>query len=68
MRTADDLFGITVNKAVRVVAVAGAGEVMASSTTRDSVRTIDGIRVGKPRVVVLGGLSDTHQVVPLEWD
>ena len=68
MRTADDLLGITVNKAARVAAVARAGEVMASSTTRDLVGTIDGIRVGEPRVVALKGLSDTHQIVPLEWD
>jgi adenylate cyclase len=68
MRTADDLFGTTVNKAARVAAVAGSGEVMASSTTRDLVGTIDGIRVGEPRVVALKGLSDTHQIVPLEWD
>ena len=67
MRTADDLFGITVNKAARVAAVAGSGEIMASSTTRDLVGAIDGIRVGEPRVVALKGLSDTHQIVPLEW-
>jgi class 3 adenylate cyclase len=68
MRTADDLFGITVNKAARVAAVAGAGEITASSTTRDLAGTMDGIRVGDPRVVALKGLSGTHQIVPLEWD
>ncbi len=68
MRTADDLFGTTVNKAARIAAVAGAGQVMISSTTRDLVGTVDGIRAGSPTVVVLKGLSDTHQIVPVEWD
>jgi len=68
VRTADDLLGITVNKAARVAAIAGPGQIMASSTTRDLVGAIDGIRMDEPRVVALKGLSDTHQIVPFVWD
>jgi class 3 adenylate cyclase len=67
IRTGNDLLGITVNKAARVASTAGAGEIMVSSTTRDLVGSIDGIRSGRPRTVALKGLSDTHQIVPMEW-
>ena len=63
-----DLFGLTVNKAARVASVAGAGEIMISSTTRDLVGSIEGIRMAEPEVVALKGLSNTHQIVAVEWD
>lgn len=56
IRTADDLLGLTVNKAARVAAAADSGSIMISSTTRD------------PMIVALKGFSDTHQVVPIEWE
>ncbi len=67
IRTGDDLLGITVNKAARIASTADAGEIMVSSTTRDLVGSIDGIGSGRPRTVALKGLSDTHQIVPIEW-
>lgn len=68
IRTADDFLGLTVNKAARIASIAGTGEVMASSTTRDLVGSLDGVRIGEARIVALKGISDTHQIVLLEWD
>ncbi len=68
IRTENDLFGLTVNKAARVASVADAGEIMISSTTRDLVGSIEGIRMAEPEVVALKGLSNTHQIVAVEWD
>ena len=68
IRTVDDLRGLTVNKAARIAAAASAGGIMASSTTRDLVGSMKGIQIGEPKIIVLEGLSDTHQIVPLEWD
>jgi hypothetical protein len=41
---------------------------MISSTTRDLVGPLEGVRMGEPRIVALKGLSDTHQIIPLEWE
>ena len=68
IRTADDLLGLTVNKAARVAAAADSGSIMISSTTRDLIGSLEGIRMGEPKIVALKGLSDTHQIVPLEWE
>ena len=68
IRTADDLFGVTVNKAARVASAADSGTILISSTTRDLVGSLEGIRMGEPRIVALKGLSDTHQIVPIEWE
>ena len=68
IRTAGDLLGLTVNKAARVAAAAGSGGIMISSTTRDLVGSLEGIRMGEPMIVALKGLSDTHQIVPIEWE
>lgn len=67
VRTSDDLFGLTVNKAARVAAAADADGIMASSTTRDLVGSMDGMQVGESRLVALKGLPDTHQLFPIEW-
>ena len=68
VRTEDDLLGITVNKAARIAATADGGSVMVSSTVRDLVGSLPGVRFGQPKLVALKGLSDTHQIVPLDWD
>jgi class 3 adenylate cyclase len=68
IRTGDDLLGLTVNKAARVAAAADSGAIMISSTTKDLIGSLDGIRMGEPRIVALKGLSDSHQIVPLAWD
>jgi class 3 adenylate cyclase len=65
MRTANDLLGLTVNKAARVAAAAGEGEIMISSTTRDLVGPMEGVEMGEARTVALKGISDTHQIVPI---
>ncbi len=68
IRTANDLFGVTVNKAARVASAADSGTILISSTTRDLIGSLEGIRMGEPRIVALKGLSDTHQIVPIEWE
>jgi class 3 adenylate cyclase len=68
IRTAGDLLGLTVNKAARVASAAESGSIMISSTTRDLIGSLDGIRMGEPQIVALKGLSDTHQIIALEWE
>jgi hypothetical protein len=41
---------------------------MLSSTTRDLIGSLDGIKMGEPTIVALKGLSDSHQIVPIEWE
>jgi class 3 adenylate cyclase len=65
MRTADDLLGLTVNKAARVAAAAPAAGIMLSSTTRDMIGLMDGLNFGEPQMVALKGLSGSHQLVPI---
>jgi class 3 adenylate cyclase len=68
IRTDDDLLGVTVNKAARVAAAATGGVILVSSTTRELAGDMDSLRIGEPRIVVLKGLPDAHQVSPIEWD
>ena len=68
MRTADDLLGLTVNKAARVAAAAPAAGIMLSSTTRDMIGLMDGLNFGEPQMVALKGLSGSHQLVPIDWN
>ena len=68
IRTADDVLGLTVSKAARIASAAGAGQILASSTTRDLVGSLDGVQIGQPQTVALKGFSDTHQIVLLDWE
>ncbi len=68
MSTEHDLLRLTVDKAARVAAVTDVGEIMISSTTRDLVGSIEGTRMAEPEVVAPKGLSNTHQIVAVEWD
>lgn len=68
IRTADDVLGLTVNKAARVAASAADGGIMVSSTTRDLIGYMEAVRMGESKIVVLKGLSDAHQITPIEWD
>lgn len=68
IRTANDLLGLTVNKAARVAAAATGHSIMVSSTTRDLVGQMEGLRIGKPKIVRLKGISDAHQIAPVEWE
>ena len=67
IRTANDLLGLTVNKAARVASAAAAGSIMVSSTTRELVGQMEGVRIGEPRIVRLKGIADAHQIAPVEW-
>lgn len=67
MRTQNDLFGLTVNKAARVASAAAAGQIMISSTTRDLVGSMEGATAGEPMTITLKGISGTHQIVPVTW-
>ena len=67
IRTANDLLGLTVNKAARVASAATGGGIMVSSTTRDLVGQMEGVRIGEPKIVRLKGIADAHQIAPVEW-
>lgn len=67
IRTANDLLGLTVNKAARVASAATGGSIMVSSTTRDLVGQMEGVRIGEPKIVRLKGITDAHQIAPVEW-
>lgn len=68
IHTADDVLGLTVNMAARVAAAADGGDIMVSSTTRDLAGSVDEVRTGEPKIVVLKGLPDVHQIFPISWD
>ena len=38
-----------------------------SSTTRDLIGHMESVRTGEPKIVRLKGISDVHEVVPVEW-
>jgi adenylate cyclase len=65
IRRGEDLFGTTVNKAARVVAVASGGETVVSDTVRDAVSHIEAFSFGPPRSVALRGLEGNHVVYSL---
>lgn len=65
VRTAEDLLGTSVNKAARIAAAAAGGETLISSTVRDLIGLMPGVDIGRPRIVALKGLQDTHQLFPV---
>jgi adenylate cyclase len=67
IRTGADFFGTTVNKAARIAATAGAGEIMVSSTTAEMVGSMSGIRVEDVGLVALKGLSGSHHLFAVHW-
>jgi class 3 adenylate cyclase len=67
MHTENDLLGLTVNKAARVASAAAERQIMISSTTRDLVGSMEGVRTGEPIMVNLKGLSGTHHIIPVLW-
>ena len=67
VRTDDDVLGLTVNKAARVAAAGGAGDIMASATVCDLVGVMEGVEFGPSVTVALKGLAGTHQLIPIQW-
>lgn len=63
----DDFFGTVINKAARVAALAGPGEVCVSDATRIMVGAGSGFDFSKPAIVTLKGLDGEHAVSRLEW-
>lgn len=66
MESDSDLLGLTVHKAARVAAAAGAGQVLASATTVGMVNQNE-YPFGEPVSVELKGLDGTHVLYPLDW-
>ncbi len=64
----DDVIGVTVNKAARVAAAAGGGQVVMSATVRDLVGSSGEFTFGDPFLVELKGIEGVHELVPLVVD
>lgn len=63
----DDLFGRHVVIAARVAALAGGGEILATSLIRELAEGATGLRFGPRREHTLKGLSGTQSVYSLQW-
>lgn len=68
IQTGGDVLGVTVNKAARIAAAAGANEIMASSTTSDMLGPLPGVHVEDRGLLSLKGLSGKHHVVAINWE
>jgi class 3 adenylate cyclase len=62
----DDLFGTTVVEAVRIMDQADAGQILVSSSVRESVET-ESFRFGPERAVELKGFPEPIDVHELLW-
>lgn len=67
LRSERDYYGTSVNKAARIGAVAGGGEIVVSSVTAELASGQD-VAYGAPRTVTLKGLEGTHVILPVLWD
>lgn len=67
LRDADSFFGKTVIQAFRVADLAGGGEILASSLTRDLVVSTGDIPFGASRSATLKGLDGDHTVYEVAW-
>ncbi len=67
VRANDDFFGTVVNKAARVTAVAGHGEICVSDTTHAVIGTDHDFAFSEPETVALKGLEGNHQIRFLNW-
>ncbi len=68
VRTDDDVIGLTVNKAARVAAAAGGGQVVISSIVRELVGRTDEFSFGDPFLVELKGIEGVHELIPLDLE
>lgn len=64
----DDFFGSVINKAARIAAMAGPGEIRLSNATRVMVGTGGDFTFADPVTVSLKGLDGEHLVHRLEWE
>lgn len=62
-----DVFGTVVNKAARIAALAGPGEIRVSDATRLMVGDSGGFAFADPATVGLRGLDGEHVIHRLEW-
>ncbi|MCU9838312.1 nuclear transport factor 2 family protein [Ruegeria sp. WL0004] len=62
-----DVFGTVVNKAARIAALAGPGEIRVSDATRLMVGDSGGFVFADPATVALRGLTGEHLTHLLEW-
>jgi class 3 adenylate cyclase len=66
LRKEGDYYGVAVNKAARIAAIASGGEIMVSAVTAELAGR-QGFGFGSQRTVTLKGLDGTHVIVPVEW-
>lgn len=67
LRTEDDLLGLTVNKAARITAAAEGGSILASSTVKDLVGSMTGVKFGPFKNLTLKGLEGSQPVYEIIW-
>lgn len=67
VRSNDDFFGSVVNKAARITAVAGQGEICVSGTTYAVVGSDYHFAFSDPEMVILKGFDGTHEIRFLNW-
>jgi len=65
VHSGDDVIGATVNKAARVTAAAGGGQVVVSSVTRELAGDGGEFAYGDPFLAELKGIPGVHELVPL---
>lgn len=68
VHSGEDFFGTVVNKAARITAVAGAGEIYLSDITQAVVGSGPDFAFSAPTTVTLKGLEGDHRVVFLKWN
>lgn len=67
MQTEGDVLGHTVNKAARIAASAGGGQIMTSSVVHALLEASPEFEFGEEREAALKGLEGIHRIIPLEW-
>jgi adenylate cyclase len=67
VRTDADVMGFAVNKAARVAAAAGGGEIVVSSVVRELVGHDAAYAFGDSMLAELRGIDGIHELVPVVW-
>jgi class 3 adenylate cyclase len=67
LKDAAKFFGKTVILAARIAAEAQAGQILASSLSKELTESTGDLRVGEPPEVHLRGISGTQKLFALEW-